>query len=177
MKYVHLHLTLFAYLIFLPISGFSWMKQIESPVQDTPLPKVFLIGEHEAEYDKLLNNHDALLLTVCDNDMDIAFNKWSSMLREMEAYSDQIGFDLKGVKLWLNVFWEADGRIKHIAYYLKPISKNIDTAELNAFFSSFMRNYQFPLVAKERYSHYGSAAFPQFPLRVSPSSNSNMTKN
>ena len=88
------------------------------------------------------------------------------MLQEMEAYSNLIGYDLKGVRAWLNIFWEKDGRIRHIAYYLKPSSKLVDLTELTAFFSSFINHYSFPLVTDSRYSHYGSASFPTAPRRV-----------
>lgn len=124
------------------------------------LPKAFLLGEHEQTFEKLVMNHQEALLSVCDNDMDLAFNKWMGMIFSMEAYADEISYDLKGVKLWLNIFWEEDGSLKHIAYYLKPNSRNIDTQELTAFFSSFMNHYKFPLVASKKFSHYGSAAFP-----------------
>ncbi len=133
---------------------------------DTILPKVFLIGDYESQYEQALIEHETLLLTACEFSMDLAYDKWMSMLREMEAYANDINFDLKGTKLWLNVFWEKDGTLKHVAYYLKPISRNIDTAELSAFFSSFMNNYTFPLVTDKRYSHYGSASFPLFPVRI-----------
>jgi len=134
--------------------------------RDSIMPKVFLIGEYENDYNNLLLDYETLLFAACDFDMNVAYDKWMSMLREMEAYATDINFDLKGTKLWLNVFWEKDGTIKHVAYYLKPISRNVDTAELSAFFSSFMNNYTFPLVIDKSYSHYGSASFPLFPVRI-----------
>ncbi len=134
--------------------------------QDTLLPKAFIIGEHEQQFESLTIEHSTMLLTACEDDMGVAFEKWWSMIQEMEAYASLIGFDLKGIKIWLNVFWNGNGSIRHIAYYLKPNSKNVDTAELTAFFSSFMNHYTFPLITQARYSHYGSAAFPTLPRRV-----------
>ncbi len=130
--------------------------------EDTILPKSFVIGEFEKQFEELNLSHSTMLLTVCNNDMDLAFGKWLSMLKEMEAYADVIDYDLKSLNLWLNIFWSAEGKIQHIAYYPKPGSRNVNLDELSAFFSSFMNHYTFPLVANTVYSHYGSASFPTF---------------
>ncbi|MBP7273339.1 MAG: hypothetical protein KA974_05835 [Saprospiraceae bacterium] len=132
---------------------------------DSTLPKVFLSGDHEEEYNQLCLE-SKLLLEVCNNDVDIAYAKWYSMLLEMEAYADQINFDLKGAKMFINVFWNPDGSFLHIVYQLKPNSRNMNVAELNAFFSSFMNNYKFPLVTNVKYVNYGAASFPVNPQRV-----------
>lgn len=124
------------------------------------LPKVFLIGQHEAEFEKLTTSYKESLLSVCDNDMNVAFEKWMGMIEEMEAYSKQIEYDLNGVKAWFHVFWTPDGSIKHIAYYLRPNSKNVDLDEMNAFLTSFMNNYKFPLTSGMQYQHYTGATFP-----------------
>jgi len=135
-------------------------------VDSTILPKVFILGQHEKAYEKLFDQHSTVLLEVCNDSMDIAFDKWLSMLEEMEAYANSIDYDLKGIKVWLNVFWNKDGSIKHIAYHLKVNSKNIvHLEELSAFFSSFMNHYRFPLVSDRSFSHYGSASFPTFARR------------
>ena len=134
---------------------------------DSTLPKVFIIGEHEKAFENLTLEHSTMLLSACEDNMDLAFEKWWSMIKEMEAYASLIGYDLKGIKMWVNVFWNQNGSIRHIAYHLKPNSKNVDTSELSAFFSSFMNHYSFPLITDIKYSHYGSAAFPTFPKRVS----------
>ncbi len=143
-----------------------WAQPAPSQGQKTQLPKVFLIGEFSQEFEEMSVSYRSNLLSVTDFDMEAAYDKWVSMLQEMEAYAEQINFDIKGVKLWVKVFWEPDGSIKHIAYYLKPKSRNIDTEELTAFFSSFINNYRFPLVTSKRYTHYGSAAFPTQPKRL-----------
>jgi len=139
--------------------GQSYAPPVQGP-EDTIHPKSSLIGEDEKYFESLSLDYNSTLLTVCDDDMSVAFSKWISMLQEMEAYADVIGYDLKGMKLWLNVFWEKNGKIKHIAFYPKPISRNTDMAELKAFFSSFVNHYSFPLTADDKYSHYGSATFP-----------------
>lgn len=137
--------------------------------KDTIHPKSSLIGEDEQHYEYLSMEHQTSLLTVCEQDMTVAFNKWVSMLQEMEAYADLIEYDLKGLKLWLNIFWDDNGKIHHIAFHPKPVSRNTDIAELKAFFSSFMNHYTFPLAADTKYSHYGSATFPlHFQRKVTP---------
>lgn len=127
---------------------------------DTTPPKVFILGEHENAYEELNLEYSVMLLTACKGDMDVAYQKWISMLVEMETYATQINYDIKGIKVWLNVFWDEDGTIKHIAYHLKQNSRNIDTAEFTAFLSSFINHYKFPLVCGDKYTHYGSASFP-----------------
>ncbi len=134
---------------------------------DTTPPKVFILGEYENAYEQLNLEHSVMLLSVCDGNMDEAYQKWVSMLIEMEAYATMIKYDIKGVKVWLNVFWNVDGTVKHIAYHLKQNSRNVDTAELTAFFSSFINHYKFPLVSNKKYSHYGSASFPTHPRKLS----------
>jgi len=151
----------------------SWLKAASgdlAPIlielDSVDLPEVFIMGEHEEQFNSLMHEHEALLLSECDNDMPIAFEKWLSMLKEMEAYSEIVEYDLKGIKMWLNIFWDKDGSINHIVYHLKPNSRNIDLEELTGFFASFMSNYRFPLITDEKFSHYGSAAFPTIARRV-----------
>ena len=124
------------------------------------LPSAFIMGDFEHKYEDLYSGHSDILLTVCENDMDIAFEKWMNMLGEMEAYADQIGYDLKGIKIFLNVFWDKSGKIDHIMYYPKPVSRNTDFEELTAFFKSFINNFEFPVKAEANYYHSGQASFP-----------------
>ena len=139
----------------------STMAQSDETAPDTlTLPKVFLIGEHEEQYGLLYETYHDILLSVCHDDMNLAFGKWMDMITEMEAYASQINFELRGVKVWLKVFWSTAGNIEHISYYLKPNSRNIDTPELSAFLSSFMNHYQLPIKSGVRFTHNGSAAFP-----------------
>ena len=124
------------------------------------LPKVFLIGEYEEQYELLYERYNEILLSVCHDDMNLAFDKWMDMIGQMEDYSHEIDYDLKGIKIWLKVFWGIDGKIDHLSYFLKPNSRNIDTLELSAFLSSFMNRYQLPLQSKVPFTHNGSATFP-----------------
>ena len=144
------------------------MDTVQLKRDTTGLPKVFILGEHEKAYEKLFVSYSTMLLEVCNDDMDTAFDNWLSMLEDMEEYANEIGYDIKGIKVWLNIFWENDGSIKHIAYHLKVNSRNIQNEELTAFFSSFMNNYQFPLSFNRNFSHYGSASFPVFARKLNP---------
>lgn len=129
-------------------------------LKELDIPKVFLIGEYEEQYGLLYETYNQILLSVCHDDMDVAFNKWMDMLSEMESYAGNIDFDLNGVKIWLKVFWNAAGTIDHISFYRKPNSRNIDVDELKAFLSSFMNHYQMPIQTNVKFTHNGSAQFP-----------------
>jgi len=119
------------------------------------VPHVFLLGEYEEDFDELTLQHQTLLLTACEDDMTLAFGKWMSMVQEMEAYANLVNYDLDGIKMWLNVFWNQNGSVKHIAYFLKPNSKNVDTIELTRFMNEFISHYRFPLTYSKKFSHYG----------------------
>lgn len=142
-----------------PVSAQQMAEEAE------PLPKVFLIGEHEDRYGALYEEYHEILLAVCKNDMTVAFDRWMHMVTEMEEYAKTIDFDLNGVKVWLKLFWNNTGAIDHLSYYLKPDSRNIEVAELSAFFSSFMNHYTLPVESTVKFTHNGSA---QFPIGVMP---------
>ena len=125
-------------------------------------PAVCLIGDNEEEIDKLSVQHQKLLLSVCEDDMNVAYDKWMSMLQEMEVYAETINYDIRGVKLWLNVYWNEDGSIRQISFFPKPRSRNIENKELIAFFKGFMKRYRLPLSSDVKFAHYGMALFPTF---------------
>ena len=124
------------------------------------LPKVFLLGEYEKGFDELTKKHNDMLLTVCNDNMTEAFTKWQDMLISMEVHAQEMSYDLNGSKMWFNIFWSPDGRINHIAYYLKPNSRNLDQDKLKLFLISFMNEYNLPISYNKNFSHYGSASFP-----------------
>ncbi|MDX1408678.1 MAG: hypothetical protein R3330_11110, partial [Saprospiraceae bacterium] len=121
---------------------------------------VSLIGEKEETFAKLTVSHPEILLTVCGNDMDYAYEKWMIMLGAMEDYAEAVGYDIKGLKAYMYVFWNADGKIAHLSFFPKTSSSNIPIAELRSFFQGFVGTYQMQINAKAGFSHYGSAAFP-----------------
>ena len=147
--------------ILLVLSGAMTMVcSAQTAEVDSRLPVIFQLGEFEVQMDNESLTHKTQLLTACDYDIELAYGKWISMVKEMEAYSNSIGYDINGVKVWLNIFFESNGQIGHIGYYLKPNSKNLDRQEFAAFLKSFVNNYSFPHTFNEPFSHYGSAGFP-----------------
>lgn len=124
------------------------------------LPPVFLIGEYEDQYNLLYEEYNQILLSVCKDNMYLAFDKWMDLLQQIETHADLVDVDIKGVKLWLKVFWSNDGSIDYISYFLKPTSRNINIAHLNAFFKSFIKHYQSNINANVKFTHHGSAQFP-----------------
>jgi len=138
--------------------AFSARGQSDSQVSE----RAFLIGESEEHFKLLVTEHSDQLLIVCNNSMDKAYDYWVSLLKDLEGFADDRNFDLKGTKIWINVFWNADGSIRNIVYYPKPNSKNMDFSLLSSFLSDFASSYQFTLSNDRPFSHYGSASFPTF---------------
>ena len=122
--------------------------------------QVMLIGEMDNQYEQMVAECNTLLLTVSDNSMTVAFDHWTTMLQDMETAAAEKGIDIKGSKLWMNMFWNEDGSIRNIYYYPKPTSKNMDFDQLTDFLNDFAATYVFPVTHSSCYSHYGSAAFP-----------------
>ncbi len=134
--------------------------------QSEDMPEVFRLGENERGYEALNQNYSQTLLEVCNFDTQKAFDTWMGMMREMEDYSKKIRFDIKGVKLWLHVFWNEDGSISHIGYLLRPDSRNVNPLELAAFLKTFMGRYELPLTSSRKFSHYTGANFPIYSEKV-----------
>ena len=105
----------------------SGLAMIHSP--DSTGPKVFLLGDDENLMNSLSKNYPTLLMKVCKDDMEVAYNVWMEMLSDMEAYATKINFDIRGTKLWMNVYWNKNGKIEYIGYYLKPNSRNVTSRE------------------------------------------------
>ena len=84
------------------------------------------------------------------------------MLSDMETFADKSEFDIKGIKIWLNVFWNEEGNIDHLVYFPKPNSRNMDFDLLTQFFDNFVDNYKMEKISPKCFSHYGSATFPTF---------------
>ena len=152
--YVKLIIALFILVAYLPTT----LQGQESNELD--LPPVFLIGEYEEQYALLYEEYNEILLSVCHNDMYVAFNKWISMLNDLETYAQSIDYDLQGVKLWLKVFWNEDGTIDYISYYPKPKSKNVNFTEITALLKGFCKVYEPSINSNVKFTHHGSAQFP-----------------
>lgn len=138
----------------------------QSPLSKKALPQVFILGEYANQYDVLTQQYTNMLLDECDGDMQLAYEKWTGMLREMEAYSHEVNFNLDGIQVWLNVFFNKDGSIAHLTYYPKSESKVVPLNELTAFYKSFAKQYRFPLMSSKKYVQYGHGFFPTAPKRV-----------
>lgn len=123
---------------------------------------VYIIGEDGGKYESMVASCPDMLLTVAGNSMDEAFMLWTDMLIEMQKFSEETSFDLSGVKVWINTFWNEDGSINAIVYYPKPTSRNMDFEELTDFFNLFAQNYVLPKEHAKCFSHYGSASFPVY---------------
>lgn len=133
--------------------------------QKSKHPSVFLIEDNSDAFEQLSMRYESSLITACENNMDNAYSNWISMMREVETFAEAKNFDIKGVKMWIKIFWANDGSIDHIAYFLKPNSRNISTTALSKFFKDFANFYKFPVTTQFEYSHYGSASFPIFTLK------------
>lgn len=136
--------------------------------QASVLPTVFLIGEYEDRYLELSKTHPAQFMSVYDNDIDRAYKGWTNCLMDMEDYAARINFDLKGIKVWINLYFNADGTISNLAFYPKPNSRNVPDEDLTAFFKSFVSHYRLPVTAEKGFQHSTSASFPTFFHRDNP---------
>lgn len=131
--------------------------------QMATLPSVFMIGEYQEEYSLLLSENPAPLLSVCDNKMDDAYEKWTTLLQGIEDEASLSQLDLKGIKVWINVFFNTDGSIKNLAFHPKPNSKEFDYETLKDLLEVFVANYNIGLANEEGlFVHYGCASFPTF---------------
>ena len=132
------------------------------PRRHDDYPLVFTIQEEQVIFEQLTALYPVSLLDVCEYDMDVAFDKWTGMMHALELHADKNNFNIKGVKMWIKVFWAADGSVEHIAYSLKPQSRNVKIAELNAVIKTFMEKYKFPQTGATKFSNYASVSFPMF---------------
>lgn len=155
------------YILLLGLVYNTWLNgQAAFPVakyqEQANLPKAFLLGEYERPYEDLINVFEKSLLNSCNNDIIKTHEVWNSFLMEMEDYSKQVNFDLNGLKLYLNVFFNADGSIQNIVYFPKPNCKNITFDNLTTFMIAFTKTYHLKYPLTERCSHQSNASFPNF---------------
>lgn len=127
-------------------------------------PKVFLISEDFRVFEKLSSEYPSSLLDVYSYDMDKSYKQWMTMLHSMETYAERINYDIRGVKIWIKVYWAADGSIDYIGYCLKPNSRFMRHNEFSAFLKGFMAtsHQSWSVTPTTKFSHYASASFPTF---------------
>lgn len=130
--------------------------------QKIEMPSVFLTGEYENAYEQLGSECQDILMTVCEDSMERAYTNWISMLSEIQLYAEKKEYDINGIKIWINTYWNPDGTIKHIVYYPKPNSRNTDFDALTMFLREFVKEHRLPLTHTSCFSHYGSASFPVY---------------
>jgi len=140
------------------LSGRSLHKEISLD----SMPSVFIIGDNQQEYEKLITQCATPLAQTCNNSMENTYKVWLGIHQAMENHAERIDFDIKGIKIWLNIFWDTDGSIKHLAYLPKPNCRNMDFDKLTQFFEKFVEMYESRKPSQDCYSHYGSAGFPSF---------------
>lgn len=139
---------------------------VSSLMAQDDVQSIFVLGENEKAYEMLNQSYSQTLLEVSDFDTQRAFDAWMDMMKQMEEYAKKLRFDIKGVKLWLHVFWNEDGTISHIGYLMRPDSRNIDNLELAAFLKTFMGRYKLPMSSSRKFSHYTGANFPIYSEKV-----------
>lgn len=145
-------------LLLLAFNSFAQKSDSEKKVY----PAVFQIGELPSTFEELSEGYDKALIEVCDDDMRKAHRQWQGLLKAMEKHSIENNFDLKGIKMWMKVFWNEEGAIEHIAFHLKPNSKNVSEEKLEAFLNEFMANYKGRVKTNQdkSFSQYSTASFP-----------------
>lgn len=156
------------YLLIITLTLFVDRALTQTTGQSTGIPEVFLIGQYEDQYHQLSQDHPTAFISIYDDNINMAYKGWSELLMDIEDYATDIDFDIKGAKLWLNVYFNADGTIDNLSFYPKPNSRNIEKDHLVAFFRSFIRHYTYPETAEMGFQHSASASFPTFFHRTSP---------
>lgn len=132
-----------------------------STTETDSLPTVFILGEYDGSpFEKMKANYGTTLLEICNTNFSAAYYTWAHLLKSIESYSHTNKFDLDGVKMWLYVFYNPDGSIGHLAYYLKPTSRNVKAEDMTKFLNNFAPTYRSPLKHTVGYSHYSNANFP-----------------
>ncbi len=156
------------YLILITLTLFVDRAHAQTADLSPGIPEVFLIGQYEDSYFDLSQQHPIPLLSIYNDNIDRAYKGWSEFLMDIEDYAADLDFDIKGAKLWLNVYFNPDGSIANLAFYPKPNSRNIQEAHLVAFFKSFVNGYKYPEAEEQGFQHSASASFPTFFHRTSP---------
>ena len=155
--------------LFISFLAFGIQAQSAADMENTSmLPKVFVIGDFQDEYESLFNVYPDILITACLSDIDTAQSAWFSYMKAMEDYSKEIEFDLGGTAFWVNVFWNPQGEVEHIAYHLQAHSRFIKDDLMLAFLRSFARVSDIGVTSDKPFNHFGSSSFPLYFQRQNP---------
>ncbi len=142
------------------------LVQIGAMAQKGGMDRIFLLGSTETNYEQLTTTYSQSMLEAAQMDITKAFEHWLGMLQEIDKYADRINFDVKGVKVWMHVFFNEQGGIDKLGYLLRPDSRYVDETEIQAFFAGFVKEYTFPLKSDRKYNHYTGATFPTLSERA-----------
>ena len=153
----HHYLILF-YSLFLV----SWLGSQTDITSQYHSPKVSLIGEDSKQYEELVNHCGVSLLTASDGNMESAYLHWIKFIRSIELYAVEQEWDINGLKVWMNVFWDEEGNIQNMYYYPKPNCRNIVFEEFSHFLNDFAAESKISLKHDTCFSHYASVSFPTF---------------
>ncbi len=124
------------------------------------MPTVFTVGEYGKKYEELVSDCDLALFQISGQSMDTAYMHWLEVLNDIESFSNNNNFDIRGVKIWVNIFWNADGSIQHIVYFPKRSSRNINFDHFGKMLEDYIKYANPFLLSGGCYSHFGSASFP-----------------
>ncbi|MEO1437714.1 MAG: hypothetical protein AAFV80_19400 [Bacteroidota bacterium] len=138
--------------------------ELVNPYEKAPI--VFQIGESPELFESLSSIYAQPLITACNEDMNEAFSHWLTLFKDLENFAIDREFNINGVKIWIKVFWNPDGLIDHMAFHLKPNSKNIDVQAFSLILEEFVSTYQLKVQSDAPFSHYGSASFPTMYRRI-----------
>lgn len=133
--------------------------------QKSNFPQVVNVAQNSEVLEDLSANYKSSLFSASDADFIKTTKNWHHVLVGIEKYAEEIDFDLKGIKIWIKVFFAKDGNIDHITYILSDTSINIDSIELEAFLRSFMRNYKLPESHEQKFSYDARVQFPLYLMR------------
>jgi hypothetical protein len=133
--------------------------------QKSNFPQVANVAKNSTILEDLSAAYKSSLFSASDADFIKTTQNWHHVLIGVEKYAEEIDFDLKGVKIWIKVFFAKDGNIEHLTYILSENSINIDTIDLEAFFRSFIRNYKLPESHEQKFSYDARVQFPLYLMR------------
>lgn len=144
-----------------------WTTALTQACKGTPV--VFYIGEYEDNYETLIQNNSASLYNAFDNNPDMTMKFWEEWFKNFEDYAEKKGKSVYGVKLWVHLFWEKEGKVSHLAFYPKPESVHRDYDELKKLFLEYIKNAEYPRLACEKpFAHSGTIHFPVYGISVKP---------
>ena len=159
-------------IVVLLLCSFTSTNQAENVLHQSneeQFPTAFVINQHPTTFEALNKEYSTLLLSACEEDMNKAFGTWKGLLNEISTFALDENVNIAGVKMWLKVFWSEDGQIQHIAYDLRPESKNINKSVLTELLGEFVNSYKDSSAnSTSKFSHYGSVSYPAHIMEVIP---------